>query len=353
MKGAQHVRNIFEEYSEEVDAALRELFTHLPQYDMYKHMAYFMGFADEELKPQETYGGKRFRSSLLLMLADHYGVKQRALHAALSVELFHNFTLIHDDIVDGDTLRRGRPTVWKLFGRDHAINSGDGQALLAYQVLNRTPAERSADTQQESAAFVMGQYQRVIEGQYLDFTLTDASLGDPGVTVEAYHEMIGRKTADLIAAATGAVGIIAQCSEAERQQLIAYGHTLGIAYQLCDDLVSIWGSEAETGKRKYGDILERKKTLPVLYAYERSSEAEKKHLADLYNERDTEMSAEMAETVIDLLEAAGAYEHVRARVEEKAAETKATARALSLKADERAELEQVVDMLLPDVKDPS
>ncbi|MCA9360572.1 polyprenyl synthetase family protein, partial [Candidatus Kaiserbacteria bacterium] len=131
MNNSEHSNQPLDKYTDILDFELQNVFDVAPDLEMYRHMAYFMGFADENLALKRSYGGKRFRSKLTLLLGDCYGILEKVVPAAVSIELFHNSTLIHDDIVDGDTLRRGRPTVWKLVGKDHAINSGDAQILMS------------------------------------------------------------------------------------------------------------------------------------------------------------------------------------------------------------------------------
>lgn len=346
MNGAQSVRNLFREYSSDIDTHLVALFRACPDYALYKHMAYFMGFRDEALREQETFGGKRFRSALCLMLADFLGVRGAARPAALSLELFHNFTLIHDDIVDGDTRRRGRPTVWKLWGVPHAINSGDGQLLLALSVLSKDEHDPARSLSVQS--FLTAQYLKVIEGQYLDFMQTECCIDDSQVTEAAYFEMVGKKTADLIAAATGVTGYLAEVSEEGKEALFSFGYNLGIAYQICDDTVSIWGSEAETGKRAYGDILERKKTLPVLYAYRTLNPSDRATLAQIYTA--ASVSDSDAREVVALLDSVGTYEAMHSEIQRYAAQAKEEVHSLSLSAAHTATLTCVVDALLPDVK---
>lgn len=348
MDGGLNIRELFKDYGNEIDHSLRELFLYMPKYAMYGYMAYFMGFADENGKPIEAYGGKRFRSSMSLMLADWYGVKNEARPAALSLELFHNFTLIHDDIVDGDTFRRGRKTVWNVWGMPHAINTGDGQLMLAYRVLADVCGGDPVKVL-EVQEFLRGQYQNVIEGQYLDFVLTDSLLGDDCVHEEAYFEMVGRKTAELIAGATKVVGVIASLSKEEADALYAYGYNLGIAYQLCDDSVSIWGTEDVTGKRAYGDVLERKKTLPILYAYGCLSDVKTKELCGYYNAKTTMTEAE-AGSVVSLLDSVETYAHMSKLTDEYAKKAKNETEKLSLSTEQKQTLCEVVDALLPDIK---
>lgn len=347
MTKPKEITELFKEYGKEVDSALRDFFSTLPEYEMYAHLAYFMGFRDEALTPIEGYGGKRFRSGITLMLGDWYGLRAEILPIALSIELFHNFTLIHDDIVDGDTLRRGRPTVWKMWGVPHAINDGDAQALIAYGLIARSTADPKRVL--EAYGFLTKQYVRVSEGQFLDFTLTDIPLGDARVTEDAYREMIERKTSDLIIASTGVVGVLANLPTAERIALEGYGRNLGMAYQVCDDVISIWGDVQFTGKRPHNDLYERKKTVPILYAYARLDEADRATLAELYNQKHP-LTEEDVAVIISLLEKVGTYEHMRAEVSRYAESAKEAVTSLSITEDQKKILKEVVDVLLPDIK---
>jgi geranylgeranyl diphosphate synthase type I len=282
MKPPADVAQVISAHTTVVDAELTKFFAALPDSALYDHLAYFMGFKNEELQPEVTYGGKRFRSSLMVMLGEYYGHKATVLPFALALELYHNFTLIHDDVVDRDTHRRGRPTVWHLFGHDHAINDGDAQLLLVAEVMAK--AAVSCKEGAKTQVFLLEQFRIVVEGQYLDFELTKASLEE--VTTTAYEEMIRCKTAELIVAAAVGAGMIAGESETELGSLRQYAHCLGMAYQICDDVVSIWATRETTGKRNYGDIKERKKTLPVLYAYEHVVAADRDVLCSYYHGTD-------------------------------------------------------------------
>jgi geranylgeranyl diphosphate synthase type I len=347
MVGPENVRALFKEYGEQIDDGLRSLFDNTPKFDMYAHLAYFMGFRDEQLKRIDGYGGKRFRSGLCLMLGDWYGKKVETLSVALSVELFHNFSLIHDDIVDKDTLRRGRPTVWKLWGIPHAINDGDAQLFLAETAVVRGASD--AETKICVLDFLNSQCIKVIEGQHLDFTLTDLRLNDGEVSEFSYYEMIERKTADLIVAATGSAGIVGGVSKEEFDALCAFGKHLGVAYQVCDDVISIWGKESVTGKRPYNDIVERKKTLPILHAYKELDEDGRQKLLEVFNDSKP-LSTEEAEKVIVLLESVNTYEHMRTAVEEHARKAKEIAKTLSITDEQKMTLSSIVDVLLPDIK---
>lgn len=344
MKTPNIILDLISPYRKILDTELREFFKKQKEYDMYKHMAYFMGFLDEDLKEIEAFGGKRFRSSLTLLIADFYNNIDATIPTALSMEIFHNFTLIHDDIVDKDTMRRGRPTVWKLWGHDHAINTGDAQLILAHTVLTESkalPPQITLNVQN----FLDKNYLEVVEGQYLDFLLTEAKLDDPIVTVPMYMEMIKKKTAVLVGAAVAAPGVAKNVSADEIQELFKYGLNLGIAYQLQDDMSSLWLDSGITGKVQYNDILTKKKTLPVLYALTKLADKEKKELINYYNSP-SDIKEEDARTIVSMIESVGGYDYIKEEVNVYAKKSEEALRNLSFTDEQKEKLSAIGKALL-------
>ena len=346
MQKPETVLHIIRAQTDVLDAELAAFFKNAPDLPLYGHLAYFMGFKNEALEDEQVYGGKRFRSSLMLMLGDWYGAREATIPFATALELYHNFTLIHDDVIDHDTHRRGRPTVWQLFGTDHAINDGDAQLLLVSELLAK--AAQGVPTGVDTQIYLLQQFRTVLEGQYLDFELTKAKLGDVSVTREAYEEMIRCKTAELLVAAAVGAGMVAGQDEAEIERLVSYARNLGLAYQICDDVVSIWAGSETTGKQSYGDIKERKKTLPILHAYQTLTPGDKQALEQIFNGAG-EVSNADCEQVIALLNAADTKQVMEAVIAKHAMEAKAAAQQLSLTPEQRETLCALVDSLLPKV----
>lgn len=345
MKKPHDVVALVGTYGARVDDAARAFLTRGP-YTMYGMMRYFMGYEDEHLQPiKEVFGGKRFRSGICLMLADQYKALDAALPLALSIEIFHNFTLIHDDIVDKDELRRGRSTVWKVWGNDHAINTGDGQLILAIEAIEGA----SPDIRDRARPFLLAKYREVIEGQFLDFTLTDYSLDDPRTTEEAYVTMMIKKTSVLVGAATKAAGIAARVGAEEQEQLWKFGLSLGFAYQLCDDTVSIWGSAEMTGKQPNGDVREKKKTLPVLYTARTLVGSNRDEFLSLYKSGGSMTDVEV-QRAIALMNTVDAYTHARARVDLEAGVALEALQLLSIPDEGKVLLLSLVKALLPEVR---
>lgn len=331
----------FKEECALIDSKIESVFIEAGTLPMYHMLRYFMGFENDLQKPTEGIHGKRTRSALLLLIADMFGGAESALDLAAGIELFHNFTLIHDDIVDNDVMRRGQPTVWKLWGVDHGINAGDAQLLLTNQCLLRA-YKKDPKNGGAGALLLNAYFQEVVEGQYLDFELTKKKLDDVEVTEDAYLEMIRKKTAVLVGAASSAGGKVTGCDAETVGKLYAYGEALGLAYQIVDDFVSVWGDVHKTGKHAYGDILERKKTYPVLYTRDHGN---KERLAKLYGKEGALTDVEVQE-ILSLFEEAGAREATQVYIDLHVKKAKDS--AVSLPLDEKAKetLIVLVDMLV-------
>lgn len=319
--------------------------------DMYGMMRYFMGFTDETFTGSKVYGGKRFRPALCLLLADLYGNdkgKKVAQKGAASLELFHNFSLIHDDIVDKDPIRRGRPTVWKVWGADYALNTGDAQLVLS-NMKALEACEIDAKRGIEMSRFLFEKYLEVIEGQHLDFFLSALKIGDERVNEKSYYEMIGKKTAVLVGAAAVCAGIACGKSEKEQALLWKFGYSLGIAYQLNDDVVSIWGASEITGKISFNDLREKKKTLPVIHAFAKLLEKEKKEFEAVYD-KDVSLNEQDLKKILSYLESTGAHDYARKQVLSHLKHAESAIAELSVSKEGRDILLNLSKMLLVEVK---
>jgi geranylgeranyl diphosphate synthase type I len=269
---------------------------------MYEQIRYHMGYGDLHAKP-----GKRMRPLLGLLtysaLASDW---ERALPGAAAVELGHNFSLVHDDIEDGDQERRGRSTLWVREGVPQAINTGDALFTISRVALHRLTALGFSDAK---VLRLMKLYDetclRLCEGQYMDIA---ASTRSEMQSVEHYFEMIGRKTAALISGSVESGAILATDDEATIDAFRRFGWALGLAFQLNDDLLGIWGDEAATGK-KPTDLARHKKTLPVLYAFERAEGSDRETLNRIYATADP--AADLLTAGLEVLERLGAREYTR------------------------------------------
>jgi geranylgeranyl diphosphate synthase type I len=278
----------------------------------YGQMRYHLGWAHADLSPVEgnptRFLGKFLRPALLLLAYQAclpaesasapagqppYQLEQ-ILPAAMAVELVHNFSLIHDDIEDSDPLRHHRPTLWKLWGQPQAINTGDGLFCIARLALWEL-AKNGVDAQTiltlarifDSACLAL------CEGQHLDMSFERQR----EITVALYLEMIARKTAALMQCATEMGARLATNDASQIARLATFGHSLGIAFQLRDDLLGIWAAENELGKAPAGDIRRKKMSLPIIEALEHATPGQQARLYEIYTEEGSASDKQVAEVL--------------------------------------------------------
>lgn len=261
-------REIFARYVPLVEEEMRQVLANDDGYlaGHYGMLGYHLGWMDQRLRPTQFDGGKRIRPVLCLLSCQAVGASvRRALPAAASLELLHNFSLIHDDIQDGSPTRRHRPTVWALWGRPQAINAGDAMFVLSRKALYGLLEQ---GVQPNDVLRAMACYDetclRLTEGQYLDMSFE----GRLDVSSDEYLIMIGGKTAALLEASLRIGAIVGGASVATEECLGRFGYALGLTFQVQDDILGIWGEEVLTGKSAQSDIATRKKSLPIVYALE-------------------------------------------------------------------------------------
>lgn len=207
-------------------------------------------------------GGKRIRPFLLLLIsASVGGCWNRSLPAAAAVEMIHNFSLIHDDIQDNSPTRRGRAALWKVYGMPMAINAGDAMFTMGHQAV--------LDLSETFAPRVVLKISEILQGACLDLTLGQhldlAFQRKIGLSIEDYWSMIEGKTGALISAAAEMGALLAEGNEELLDGYRRFGRLLGLAFQVQDDVLGIWGDEAITGKSAASDLVDGKNSLPVLY----------------------------------------------------------------------------------------
>jgi geranylgeranyl diphosphate synthase type I len=284
-------------------------------------------------------GGKRMRPLLgLLAYASIAGDHRRALPGAAAVELGHNFSLVHDDIEDGDVERRHRPTLWRLHGVPQAINTGDTLFSLSRIALHRLTDLGFSDSK---VLRLMRLYDEtclaLCEGQYIDIATSES---DELMSVDGYFDMIGRKTAALIAASIEAGALLATDDDEVIARYRGFGWALGLAFQLNDDLLGIWGAEQTTGKEA-SDVAHKKKTLPVIYAAEHAGPEDRERLLALYAMPDP-TPAEISE-IVAILERVGARDYTRDQARRYRDEALAELDAAGVVAPAvRAKLEEII-----------
>ena len=252
-------------------------------------------------------GGKRLRPVLTLMVCDFFGTDfKKGIHAALAVELFHNFSLIHDDIMDNSPLRRGKKTVHEKWDVNTAILSGDAMLILAYQFFENYEPKMF----QELAKLFSETALRVCEGQQhdMDFETRD------DVSLVEYIKMIDHKTAVLVGAAMQMGAVVAEVSENDKAKIYQFGRNLGIAFQLQDDYLDVFGNPETFGKQVGGDIISNKKTFLYLMAVGQGSSLQAEELEHLFSISPKD-PADKISTVKEIFLTSGAAEATRNEIE--------------------------------------
>ena len=223
-------------------------------------LAYHLGWEGEGAGQEAQ--GKRIRPLIVLLCAASIAGRWRqALPAAAAVELIHNFSLIHDDIQDRSEIRRGRPTVWVRWGVAQAINAGDLMFTLAQASILRLSETVSPPAGLRAAKLLNETSIRLTGGQYLDMTYESR----PDLSIEDYWPMVEGKTAALLECCAVLGGIASEARDEQLDYLKEFGKNLGLAFQVVDDWLGIWGNDAIIGKSTQSDLISGKKTLPVLY----------------------------------------------------------------------------------------
>ncbi|HEY8312600.1 MAG TPA: polyprenyl synthetase family protein [Candidatus Baltobacteraceae bacterium] len=264
--------------------------------------AYHMGWVDTHAQPQASSSGKFVRPSLCLWACVACGGDvESALPAAAALEWIHNFTLIHDDIQDGDRQRRGRQTVWSVWGMPQGINAGD--ALFALAFTNLAAQSHVPDRTLRVVRALSEATLEVIEGQCLDLQFEgriDTTLGD-------YLRMVRGKTGALLGASLEAGALASGAAEDLSRAFRYAGRLLGTAFQMRDDWLGIWGDPSLTGKSRSADAKRRKMTYPTIVAYDAMSPSQRGRMRALFGEQATERDSEIRE----LLEEMGGSELTR------------------------------------------
>lgn len=332
---------VFERYRSEIDAELKAVLAER-QSPLYGMMRYHLGWVDEQGHSLQGSAGKALRPTLCLLACEAAGGDWRkALPAAAAIELVHNFSLIHDDIQDDDTERRHRPTVWSIWGKPQAINAGDGMHTLADVALLRLGDQGIALEKQLRAQRLLDEScLRMVEGQYLDISYE--SRLDIGVA--DYLEMIDRKTAALMGCSLEMGALLGSDAEAVIGGLSSFGRSLGLAFQIRDDVLGIWGDEKETGKPLGSDIRRRKKSLPVVYALEKAEGKAKTELLNIYQKQ--VIDDDDLDTVFRILEAIEARVYAQGIAHKYCDGALEEIRGLALVPSPRRDLEELAQFLV-------
>ena len=284
-----------------------------PTAPFYQMMAYHLGWTSSNGARLRSASatGKRLRPALTILTCEALGgTAEAARGPAVAVELVHNFSLVHDDIQDQSDYRRGRETVWRLWGAPQAINVGD--AMFASAQLALVEQTRPPGRLAEAVRMLNETCLRLVEGQFLDLDLESVS----SVSFDLYDQMIARKTAALIACSCSLGALAADADDATVAACGALGHQLGIAFQLQDDVLGVWGDPRATGKPSGTDILSRKKGLPMVLALTRASGAALDRLHAILRAEQAP-DGQTLRAVLDILDELGVREQAEALAAER------------------------------------
>jgi geranylgeranyl diphosphate synthase type I len=282
----QKLPEIFNRFKDDIEKEMQSIISSgsLPLYDM---LRYHMGWIDEKGNSGDFGKGKFLRATLCILAyisTLKEGEEEKGstvMPLAGSIELIHNFSLIHDDIQDNDIQRRHKPTLWYIWGKPQAINAGTTMKILANLAITRLENYGiSCEKQLKVFRIINESCLKMLEGQYLDIEFEDKS----EVSIDEYITMIERKTASLIEGAI-LIGAALNLEKDGLERLRKFGNLLGIAFQIRDDILGIWGSQDKTGKPHASDILKKKKSFPIVYTLNNAPEKMKKNLLKIYESK--------------------------------------------------------------------
>ncbi len=265
--------------------------------DLRAMLTYHMGWEGEGAGPEAQ--GKRIRPLLVLLSSEAAGGTWRqALPAASAVELLHNFSLVHDDVQDNSPVRRSRATVWVKWGVPQAINAGDTLFTVAFLTLQRLVETIPAPQVIQANRVLQKTCLYLTQGQYLDLSYKSRR----SLPLEAYWPMVGGKTSALLSCCTELGALVAGVQPVRQKAFGEYGYTLGLAFQVLDDWLGIWGDVALTGKSVESDLASGKKTLPVLYGLSQNG-----HFAQRWQQGN--VTPEEVPDLAQMLREEGAYDY--------------------------------------------
>ncbi len=334
--------DVFSRFRPHIDAELRSALSQgdLPLYDM---LRYHMGWVDEEFHPTETVTGKAVRPALCLFACDSVGGDwNRALPAAAAIELIHNFSLIHDDIQDGDTKRHHRSTLWFCWGHSHGLNSGDAMNVLAHlALLHNGSTSLPAATTLNVSRILTKACAQMIEGQVLDLSYEQR----PSVSVDDYLLMIGKKTGALLECALHIGAVIGSESAATVEGMRGFGFGIGRLFQVRDDILGIWGLEEATGKPTASDLHRRKKSLPVVHAlWHASDNPSAARFATIYGSKEPLSDKDMTD-LFTILDEVKSQDFCQGIVRDQAHQTLKELEGLELTPSTKQECQELVTFL--------
>jgi geranylgeranyl diphosphate synthase type I len=331
---------ILEKYREDIDREVKAVIDSRPA-PLYDMMRYHFGWADKKGNPVQSSSGKALRPSLCLFSCEAVGGDYRkALPAAAALELIHNFSLIHDDIQDNDRERRHRATVWTIWGKAQAINAGTAMRILANSALWRLRGDGVSWQKQAYLGERLDEISlKLIEGQYLDIAYEDRF----DISVEDYLTMISGKTAALISGSMEVGAFLGGDRALWVEGFSEVGRNLGLAFQIRDDILGIWGDEKDTGKSAGNDIRRRKKSFPVVYALEHVGGQTREELVEFYARK--LMDEPTVARVLEIFDSVGTRVYAQKLVRKYCAQAGRTFNGLGLAPQVEGELAGLIHFL--------
>ena len=341
------VPSFFSRYNEDLEIAIRRSIAPVNDSgdgisDLYTMMLYHLGWANEggELLEERVSAGKALRPTLCLFSCEAYsGAWEQAMPAAVALELVHNFSLIHDDIQDGDTERRHRSTLWVLWGQPQAITAGNAMRSLADMSTLRGAGLPEQKVLRASSLLTQA-YLDMIRGQCMDLSFE----GRLDIRLEDYLVMIACKTGALIRCGMEMGALIGTDDEDSVHHFAQMGAYLGRAFQIRDDHLGIWGDEVNTGKSVGNDIRRKKKSFPIVFALEAAEGPALKRLMEVYSS--DEVDERDVDDVLDVLAELNAEEYSMSDTQRAAGLALGHAREAGLSPWAMQELEQMAEFLV-------
>ncbi len=318
-----------------IEASLRDSLADGPP-ELIRACRYVMGWETLDGTAISGGTGKRIRPALVMVGASLFSERPEiALPGAVAVELVHNFSLVHDEIQDRDMERHGRPTLYAALGEAQSINAGD--FLYARAINALTSAEVSAEVRISALQMLQDAITQMIGGQWSDIAFESRS----DVSVEEYAEMVAGKTGAMLAVPMAIGAVLAGASPEVAQSLRSWGETVGLAFQIQDDYLGIWGDPNLTGKSNVNDLVRKKKTLPVIHGLTTAARStiEAAYAKDIPTVEDIEL-------VVEALNEADSGAFTRQRAQELVAEANARLASLDVTEAQRNVLREVGEYLV-------
>lgn len=341
MNMANSINALLKPYIKKINGSLTDLIESKKPEKLYKYVGYQLGLFDENMeKVADVKGGKRLRASIPLIVTKHIGDGEFAMKVAMALELFHNFTLIVDDIQDNDETRRGRPTLWKTIDRPQALNAALVAESLAFECAREASAHLPTKQAQKWYESFQMMTAKVFEGQHLDILFEK----EEQVFSAQYIQMIMAKTACLLGQAFSC-GFALQAKEDLRKyaaNLKQIGEAAGMAFQIQDDILGLWGDPKKTGKPVGSDLKRHKKTLPVVHALEYGSRSARQIILEAYQK---DLTDKQTSSILNSLEVAGSKEFAFNQVREYTNKALSILDATPIDAKLKEKLTEIIEAL--------